>query len=318
MAKATRQAFGEKLAELGATHSEIVVLDADLAKSTKSEIFAKKFPERFYEMGIQEANMIGVAAGLSFTGKVPFLCSFGCFLTGRYDTIRLSVAYAQANVRLVGTHAGVGIGDDGHSQMGLEDVALMRALPTMGVFQPMDARDTDVIMEYLVKDWKGPAYLRLTRQSLPDFYPKDKKFSPLDVFQIKTPVLAKPREMTVALIGTGAGVAEAMIAAEKLTEKGVAASVWNASCLKPFDDKTVREIAAKVGMIVTVEDHSVIGGLGSCVSDAVSSMSSHARVVKIGVQDLFGESGEGPELFDLHGISGAKIAETVARELDRP
>src|SRR3954451_21830333 len=131
--KATRQAFGEALAKLGEAHKEIVVLDADLAKSTKSELFMKKFPERFFEMGIAEANMIGTAAGLSFTGKLPFLCSFGCFLTGRYDTIRLSVSYAQANVRLIGTHAGVGIGDDGHSQMGLEDIALMRELPAMGV-----------------------------------------------------------------------------------------------------------------------------------------------------------------------------------------
>ena len=147
MPKATRQAFGEALAKLGEAHPEIVVLDADLAKSTKSEIFAKKFPERFFEMGIAEANMIGTAAGLSFVGKLPFLCSFGCFVTGRYDTIRLSVAYSQANVRIVGTHAGVGIGDDGHSQMGLEDVSLMRVLPTMGVFQPMDARETELVME---------------------------------------------------------------------------------------------------------------------------------------------------------------------------
>src|SRR6185295_16843703 len=169
--KATRQAFGESLAKLGESHPEIVVLDADLAKSTKSELFMKKFPDRFYEMGIAEANMIGTAAGMSFTGKLPFLCSFGCFITGRYDTIRLSVAYSQANVRIVGTHAGLGIGDDGYSQMGLEDVALMRALPTMGVFQPMDARETELIMDYLVTEWKGPAYLRLTRQNLPDLYP---------------------------------------------------------------------------------------------------------------------------------------------------
>src|SRR6204780_933239 len=185
VAKATRQAFGESLAKLGESHSEIVALDADLAKSTKSEIFGKKFPARFFEMGIAEANMIGTAAGLSFTGKLPFLCSFGCFLTGRYDTIRLSVAYAQANVRLVGTHAGVGIGDDGHSQMGLEDISLMRALPTMGVFQPMDARETEHLMDYLVKDWKGPAYVRLTRQNLPDLYPENAEFRPLKLMEIR-------------------------------------------------------------------------------------------------------------------------------------
>ncbi|MGZ3707637.1 MAG: transketolase family protein, partial [Bdellovibrionota bacterium] len=184
MGKATRQAFGESLARLGESHPEIVVLDADLAKSTKSEIFGKKFPNRFYEMGIAEANMIGTAAGMSFTGKLPFLCSFGCFLTGRYDTIRLSVAYAQANVRLVGTHAGIGIGDDGHSQMGLEDISLMRALPTMGVFQPMDARETELVMDYLVREWKGPAYLRLTRQNLPDLYPAGATFQPTKLMEI--------------------------------------------------------------------------------------------------------------------------------------
>src|SRR3954469_5844963 len=148
MAKATRQAFGESLAKLGEKHPEIVVLDADLAKSTKSELFAKKFPHRFFEMGIAEANMIGTASGLAFAGKIPFACSFACFLTGRYDTIRLSAAYSHANVRLVGTHAGLGIGDDGHSQMGLEDISLMRSLPTLGVFQPMDARETELLMEY--------------------------------------------------------------------------------------------------------------------------------------------------------------------------
>jgi transketolase len=141
MSKATRQSFGEALAKLGEKHPEIVVLEADLAKSTKSELFGKKFPERYFEMGIAEANMVGTASGLAFTGKTAFACSFGCFVTGRYDTIRLSAVYAQANIRIVGTHAGLGIGDDGHSQMGLEDIALMRALPTMGVFQPVDARD---------------------------------------------------------------------------------------------------------------------------------------------------------------------------------
>ena len=177
-AKATRQSFGEALARLGAENQKIVVLDADLSKSTKSDLFAKKFPERFFEMGIQEANMIGAASGLAFTGKLPFLCSFGAFLTGRYDTVRLSAVYSGANIRMVGTHAGLGIGDDGHSQMGLEDIALMRVLPTMGVFQPMDDAETQAIMDYLVRDYVGPAYLRLTRQHLPDYSSSAKPFVP--------------------------------------------------------------------------------------------------------------------------------------------
>jgi transketolase len=313
MSKATRQAFGESLARLGEKHPEIVVLDADLAKSTKSEIFAKKFPNRFYEMGIAEANMIGTAAGLSFTGKLPFLCSFGCFITGRYDTIRLSVAYSQANVRIIGTHAGVGIGDDGHSQMGLEDVSLMRALPTMGVFQPMDARETELIMDYLVTQWKGPAYLRLTRQNLPDLYPADQPFQPGKLMQIRGP--AKNEMVQVACIATGAGVAEAVQAAEQLKAQGIQMSVWNAHCLKPFDDETTQKIAKQAKLLVTVEDHSVIGGLGSCVAEAISQTPAHAPLIKLGVQDLFGESGEADELYEKFGISAKAIAKTVSQAL---
>ena len=313
MSKATRQAFGESLARLGAEQSEIVVLDADLSKSTKSELFAKKFPNRFYEMGIAEANMIGVAAGLSFTGKVPFLCSFGCFLTGRYDTIRLSVAYAHANVRLVGTHAGIGIGDDGHSQMGLEDVALMRALPTMGVFQPMDARETELVMDYLVKEYQGPAYLRLTRQSLPDLYPAGAVFRPGKLMEIR-PTEGQPKPEIVC-VATGALVAEAVQASEILKKSGIAMSVWNAHCLKPFDDETMRTLAQRTQLILTAEDHSVVGGLGTCVAEVLAQMDHHPRLIKIGVQDTFGESGEGPELFEKFGMSALAIANRVSQEV---
>jgi transketolase len=312
MAKATRQAFGEALAKLGESHPEIVVLDADLAKSTKSEIFAKKFPERFYEMGIAEANMIGTAAGMSFIGKLPFACSFGAFITGRYDTIRLSVSYAQANVRLVGTHAGVGIGDDGHSQMGLEDIALMRALPMMGVFQPMDARETELLMDYLVKEHKGPAYLRLTRQTLPDLYPAGAPFKPGKLMEIFKPA----GKAHVACIATGGTVGEAVEAAKTLAAQGIHMSVWNAHSLKPFDDAATLEIAHDVKLLFTTEDHSVIGGLGSCVADALASTGKpHARLIKLGVQDTFGESGEGFELYEKHGISAKRVAQRVTEEL---
>jgi transketolase len=316
MAKATRQAFGESLARLGEIHAEIVVLDADLSKSTKSELFAKKFPSRFFEMGIQEANMIGTAAGLSFTGRVPFLCSFGCFLTGRFDTIRLSVAYSNANVRLIGTHAGVGIGDDGYSQMGLEDVALMRSLPSMAVFQPMDAKETELLMDYLVKTRKGPTYVRLTRQNLPDLYPQDRPFQPGKLMQLhgSTPT------PDIVLIGTGAGTAEALNAAKILEQQGVSTQVWNAHCLKPFDDEATLKIAASAKLIATVEDHSVIGGLGTCVAEVLAKTSHHpklARLVKFGVQDVFGESGDPAELFDKFGISAKTVSENLKRELKR-
>jgi transketolase len=312
MAKATRQAFGEALVRLGEKHPEIVVLDADLSKSTKSDLFAKKFPDRFFEMGIAEANMIGTAAGMSFAGKLPFLCSFGAFVTGRFDTIRLSVAYSEANVRIVGTHAGVGIGDDGHSQMGLEDVALMRTLPKMGVFQPMDAAETEALMDYLVTQWKGPAYIRLTRQSLPDHspdYSAGTKFNPLKLLQLKT-------GRAIALIGSGAGTAEAMKASEILAKEGIQASVWNACSLKPFDAETLRAIASQNQWIATVEDHSVIGGLGSAVAEVLSELdTTSARLKRFGIQDQFGESGDPAALYEKHGISGEKIAKTVAQLL---
>lgn len=313
MAKATRQAFGEALARLGEQHPEVVVLDADLAKSTKSEIFAKKFPNRFFEMGIAEANMIGTAAGLSFTGKLPFLCSFGCFLTGRYDTIRLSVAYAQANVRLIGTHAGVGIGDDGHSQMGLEDISLMRALPTMGVFQPMDAKETELLMDYLVKEYQGPAYVRLTRQNLPDLYPAGAPFKPGKLMQIHKPLSVEGGQ--ILCIASGASVAEAVQAAKDLENRGISMSVWNAHCLKPFDDETLLALAEKAQLVVSVEDHSVVGGLGTCIAEAFAQKVRHPRLVKLGIQDLFGESGDPGELYEKHGISARAIAQRVSEEI---
>jgi len=308
MSKATRQAFGETLAKLGETHPEIVVLDADLAKSTKSEIFGKKFPDRFFEMGIQEANMIGVAAGLSFTGKLPFLCSFGAFLTGRYDTIRLSVSYNHANVRLIGTHAGIGIGDDGHSQMGLEDVALMRALPHMGVFQPMDAKETELVMNHLVTEWKGPAYLRLTRQNLPDLLTNEIAWTPGKIHQIKPFTKGLNRDQKVVILGTGAGTAEAVSTWTQLQDQsGLDVSVSSVHCLKPFDEATALKLAKEAAWIVTVEDHSVIGGLGSCVADVLSTHGLGTKLIKIGVEDVFGESGEQPELYEKFGISAKRI-----------
>jgi transketolase len=273
-------------------------------------MFAKKFPERFLEMGIAEANMIGTAAGLAFSGKIPFAASFGAFITGRYDTIRLSVAYAGANVRLVGTHSGVGIGDDGHSQMGLEDISLMRALPTMGVFQPMDAKETELLMEYLVTEWKGPAYIRLTRQDLPDLYPANAPFKPGKLLEI-IPHLPSAQKKVVC-VATGAGVGEAAQAAKLLAQQGISMSVWNAHSLKPFDQETTLKIAQGASLFVTVEDHSVIGGLGSSVAEALAQTTAHPKLIMLGIQDQFGESGEPFELYEKHGISAGAIARKIA------
>ncbi len=312
MSKSTRQAFGESLAAWGEKNKNIVVLDADLSKSTKSEIFAKKYPGRFFEMGISEMNMIGAAAGLAFTGKLPFLCSFGCFLTGRYDTIRLSVAYSGANVRLVGTHAGVGIGDDGHSQMGLEDISLMRALPTMGVFQPMDAKETELVMDYLCEKWEGPAYLRLTRQNLPDLSALlAKTGAKWEATKIACLREATPGKKKIVAFASGAGTTEAIKAADLLEGSDRSLSVYNVHCLKPFDEAGTIAALKGADLAITVEDHSVIGGLGSCVAETLAKLDRHPKLMQFGVQDLFGESGEPDELYDFHGISGKKIAESL-------
>jgi len=310
MAKATRQSFGEALVRLGAEHSEIVVLDADLSKSTKSDMFAKKFPERFFEMGIQEAHMIGAASGMAFSGKLPFLCSFGAFLTGRYDTVRLSAVYSGANIRMIGTHAGLGIGDDGHSQMGLEDLALMRVLPTMGVFQPMDDAETHAIMDYLVNEYKGPAYLRLTRQTLPDYSPHS---APFVAGKLRRVASLGTGAVDVLAIGTGAGVAEAMGAAEILAKQGKTTHLYNAHTIKPFDAAGLVELVQnlKPKRIITVEDHSVIGGLGACVAEVLSELPQHGPLTRFGCQDQFGESGEPIELFEKHGFSASKIAQKL-------
>lgn len=314
--KATRQSFGEALAKLGEEYKNIVVLDADLSKSTKSELFAKKYPERFFQMGISEMNMIGVAAGLSFQGKIPFACSFGCFLTGRYDTIRLSVAYAGANVKLIGTHAGVGIGDDGHSQMGLEDVSLMRALPGMTIFQPGDHEETELVMKTLVKDIQGPVYVRLTRQNMPSLPALVSTHStlagPTSPYKLRKIFESKNQAKTHTLIvASGGPLANAVQAGLKAHDSGKSVTILNALCLKPFDTETFLSEAKKASQILTVEDHSVVGGLGSICAEALAREGLGIRLKMLGIQDLFGESGEPVELYEKHGLTPGKIIECI-------
>jgi transketolase len=306
--KATRQAFGEALAEVGDKYPRVVVCDADLSKSTKSELFAKKHPDRFFQMGIAEANMIGTGGGLALSGFVPFICSFGCFLTGRYDQVRMSVAYARAGVRLVGTHSGIGIGDDGHSQMGLEDAALMREIPTMLVLQPCDELETKQMVEFLAGDpeaLKHPAYMRLTRQNLAPVHGPDYRFrlGKIDVLK---------RGSRVALLGSGAGVQEALGARELLSKRGIDATVVNVASIKPIDAEGIASLARDHKFIFTVEDHYVNGALGSAVAEVLAENGSGSRLTRLGVQDIFGESGEPVELYEKFGFSAAKIAEKVS------
>lgn len=307
-AVASRKAFGDALKALGDVDPKVVVLDADLSKSTMSIGFAKAHPSRFFEMGIQEANMIGTAAGLALSGFTPYCCSFACFITGRFDQIKMSVAYSQARVRLVGTHAGVGIGPDGYSQQGLEDLALMRSLPTMLVLQPADEIETAQMVRHLATDPR-PAYLRLTRQDLPRVHADDYTFKP-GVF----PQLVGGED--VAIFATGGCVGGAVEAALQLHKDGVKARVYNASSIKPIDVDAIVKAATETKLLFTVEDHNVLAGLGGAVAEVLTEKRP-ARLVRIGVNDEFGESGEPANLYAKHGLDAAGIAKRVRAEWKR-
>jgi transketolase len=302
VAEATRVAFGRALARLGGEHPQIVALDADLASSTNIKAFADKYPDRFFQLGIAEGNMVGVAAGLALAGKIPFAASFACFLVGRFEQIRVSVAYNRANVKLVGTHAGIGIGEDGYSQMGLEDVALMRSLPNMLVLQPADAIETEAAVEYLVGH-DGPAYLRLTRQKVDDVSPPGYRFT-----CGKGVVLREGRDLTIA--ASGAVVGSAVRAADELRASGIDAAVLNLHTLKPIDAELLREWGTRSGAILTVEDHGIVGGLGSAVCEALAETTVPVRCH--GVRD-FGESGTTEALYAKHGLDAAGIADVARR-----
>ncbi|MGH7418556.1 MAG: transketolase family protein, partial [Candidatus Rokuibacteriota bacterium] len=263
-AKATRAAFGEALLELGARDERIVTLDADLSKSTMTAKFAKTYPERGYNVGIAESSMIGVGAGLALTGFVPFVCSFACFVVGRFETIRISVAYTNANVKIVGTHAGIAIGEDGYSQMGLEDIACLRALPNVAIVQPADELEAKQAVAWAVEH-QGPVYLRLTRQNLEAVSPAGYRF------QLGRWLTLRPGT-DVTVIASGGTVFNALEAAEQLQADGVSAEVINAASIKPLDEDTLVRSATRTRHLVTVEDHSLAGGLGGAVAETLGDV----------------------------------------------
>jgi transketolase len=306
-AKASRAAFGEALLELGAREPRIVTLDADLSKSTMTLHFAKKYPDRAYNLGIAEANMIGVGAGLALTGKIPFVCSFACFVVGRFETIRISVAYTNANVKIVGTHSGIAIGEDGYSQMGLEDIACIRALPNVPVIQPADELETKQVIAYAVEH-EGPLYLRLTRQNLADVCPPDYRF------RLGTWLVLRPGS-DVTLIGSGGTVFNCAQAATILAADGVSAEVINAASIKPLDEDLLLRSAGKTGHVVTVEDHSIEGGLGGAVAETLGELLP-TPLKRLGVRG-FGESGDPKGLYAKHGLDPAGIASGVRKFLNR-
>jgi transketolase len=306
-AKASRAAFGEAIVELGARDARIVTLDADLSKSTMTGGFAKKFPARAFNLGIAESNMIGIGAGLALAGYVPFVASFACFLVGRFETIRISVAYTNANVKLVGTHAGIAIGEDGYSQMGLEDIAMLRALPNVTIVQPADELETKQAVAWAAAH-EGPVYLRLTRQNLEPVCPADYRF------ELGRWVLLRPGH-DVTLIASGGPVFNTLEAATLLQHDGISAEVVNAACIKPLDEELLLRSAGKTGHVVTVEDHSIAGGLGGAVTELLSEVLPTA-VRRLGVVG-FGESGDPKALYAKHGLDAAGIATSVRKFLNR-
>ena len=305
--KASRAAFGEALIELGGRDERIVTLDADLSKSTMTGAFAKKYPERAFDLGIAESGMIGVAAGLALTGRVPFACSFACFLVGRFETIRVSVAYTEAPVKLVGTHVGVAIGEDGYTQMGLEDIACLRSLPNIPIVQPADEIETRQAVAYAVEH-PGPIYLRLTRQNLEPVHEASYRFR----FG-KGDVLRPGHDVTVLV--SGGPVWHALEAAKTLAAEGIQAEIVNVATIKPLDEETILRSAGRTGHVVTVEDHSINGGLGSAMAELLSEVMP-TPLKRIGVT-TFGESGDFKGLYAKHGLDAAGIAGAVRKFLSR-
>ena len=306
---ATREAYGKALAELGGERNDIVVLDADLSCSTKTGGFAKAYPDRFFNMGVSECNMIGTAAGLASTGLTVFASSFAMFATGKaFEQVRQEVALPVSNVKICGTHAGITVGEDGASHQVLEDIAIMRVLPNMRVFVPADAREAEQVIRAVAAS-PGPAYVRLSRMKIPTFLPDDYEFK-----IGKIAVLRDGHDVTLA--ATGTTLVHTMEAADLLAEKGFQARVLNVCSVKPLDTETVLQAAQETGAIVTVEEHQRAGGMGSAVAEVVAE-NTPCRVIRLGMDDRFGESGTGGELMEHFGLTAPAIAGAALKLLGK-
>ena len=300
--KATRESYGEALAELSDKYEDVVVLDAELDAATKTGIFMKKSPERFIDCGIAEANMMGVAAGLAATGKKVFASSFAMFAAGRaYEIVRNSIGYPHINVKIGATHAGISVGEDGATHQCNEDIALMRTIPGMTIINPADDVEAKAAVEAAI-NIDGPVYLRFGRLAVPVFNEKDTY-----KFEVGKGVQLKDGK-DVTIVATGLMVNEALTAADTLEKEGISARVINIHTIKPLDKDVICKAANETGVIVTAEEHSVIGGLGSAVADAVTECCP-VPVVKIGVNDVFGHSGPAVDLLKEFGLSAENIVE---------
>lgn len=305
--KATRQSFGEELANIGEKNDQIVVLDADLSSATKTNIFAKKFPNRFFDMGIAEQNMIGTAAGLATCGKIPFVSTFAMFAAGRaYDQIRNSICYPKLNVKICATHAGITVGEDGATHQMLEDISLMRTIPNMTVMCTSDDTQTRWAINEISK-FNGPVYLRLCRLATPKIYENEK-------FEIGKGVqLGDGTDATI--IATGVVVPEAIEAMEKLKAKGINIRVIDMHTIKPIDKEIIIKSAKETKNIITIEDHSIIGGLGSAVCEVLAE-NYPKKVYKIGIKDEFGKSGKAEDLLKYFKLDKDSITEFIGKIID--
>ncbi|MGN0360273.1 MAG: transketolase family protein [Hominisplanchenecus sp.] len=301
---ATREGYGKALIELGKENENIVVLDADLAAATKTGMFKKEFPDRFFDCGIAEGNMMGIAAGLAASGKIPFASSFAMFAAGRaFEQVRNSIAYPHLNVKIGASHAGISVGEDGPTHQCNEDIALMRSIPGMVIINPSDAIEAEAATKAAAA-YDGPVYLRFGRLAVPVFNDRpDYKFE-----MGKGAVLREGKDLTI--VATGLPVAACLEAAEKLAEDGIDAKVINIHTIKPLDEELIIEAAKQTGKVVTVEEHSVIGGLGSAVCDCLSEKAP-VRVMKIGINDVFGESGPAVALLHKYGLDAEGIYSKV-------
>ena len=299
--KSVREAYGSTLVSIG-TDKNVVVLDADLSTSTHTSMFQKKYPDRFFNVGISENNMMGVASGLSWTGKKVFVSSFAIFATGRaYDFVRQSVCYADSDVRIVATHAGLTVGEDGATHQMLEDIGLMSGLPRMRVLVPADGRETEQIIRYVYEN-RGPFYVRLSREKVPVIHDSD-------TFRYgKAETITDGDDVTI--MATGILVAAAKIASNHLKQVGISARVLNMATIKPIDRDSVVKAARETGRIVTAEEHSIYNGLGSRVSEVVTE-SYPVQVKRLGVNDTFGESGKSWELMDKYSLNPMGIVNSV-------
>lgn len=308
--KSIRSQYGKTLVELGKENKNIVVLDADLSCSTQTAMFNKEFPERFFNMGISEQDMMTTAVGLATTGKIPFVSTFSMFAAGRaWDQIRNSICYPKFNVKIVATHGGITVGEDGASHQALEDLSIMRSIPNMMVVVPADCAETAEVIKFAAQ-YNGPMYIRIARTNVPDVFDKETyKFNP-------NKALIVNEGSDVTLITNGETLAEAIDCVEILKEQNINSELIHLPVIKPIDAETIIKSAQKTNKVVTIENHSIIGGIGSAVCETLSEKYP-TKVLRIGTNDEFGQSGEQRKLMDFYGLTGEKLAQKVINFLGK-